>query len=391
MLMPFAAALSTATRTSRAIDEACSLARAKLPQPPDVACVFFSPHHVEAVPEISMAIQDLKARAVIGCVGEGIICNEREVEGSPAISVWLGKWSNDIEISPFHLDLEQTSDGSSLLGWPDELLQANPNRSKILVLGDPRTFPVDVFLEKLNTEYPGLRVQGGMASGAWELGDCRLLLDGRIVHSGAVGLLLQGDVGLRSIVSQGCRPIGKHMIVTKGKGNAIEELGGRPALAQLQLLWQELDEKDRKLVQQGLHVGVVLNEYQGGFQRGDFLVRNVIGLDRDSGAMAITDRVRVGQTVQFHVRDAGTADADLHDLVKTDVSTHSQRPAGALLFSCNGRGKRLFDVSDHDTTCLRTHAGDIPVAGFFAAGELGPVGGRNFIHGFTASVALFEE
>jgi small ligand-binding sensory domain FIST len=198
-------------------------------------------------------------------------------------------------------------------------------------------------------------------------------------------------VGLRSVVSQGCRPIGRPFVVTKAQDNVILQLGGRPPLAVLQELWQALDERDRRLFQQGLHVGRVINEYQGDFQRGDFLIRNVIGLDRTTGALAITDRVRVGQTLQFHVRDAATADEDLHALLQLDLSAAARRPAGALLFSCNGRGSRLFDVPDHDAAALRAEAGDIPVAGFFAQGELGPVGGQNFIHGFTASVALFEE
>jgi small ligand-binding sensory domain FIST len=140
----------------------------------------------------------------------------------------------------------------------------------------------------------------------------------------------------------------------------------------------------------GLHLGRVTNEYRGEFQRGDFLVRNVLGLDRDSGALVINDRVRVGQTVQFHVRDAATADEDLHALLQLDLSAHEHRPEAALLFSCNGRGTRMFDTPDHDAQAVRAEAGDIPLAGFFAQGELGPVGGQNFIHGFTASLALFE-
>jgi small ligand-binding sensory domain FIST len=204
-------------------------------------------------------------------------------------------------------------------------------------------------------------------------------------------VLLQGPVRLRAIVSQGCRPIGRPMIITRCQDNVIHELGGRAPLAQLQELWQTLDEGDRELLQQGLHVGRVINEYQGEFQRGDFLVRNVVGLDRQTGALAITDRVRVGQTVQFHVRDAATADEDLHELLQIDLSAHEKRPGAALVFSCNGRGTRLFPEPHHDARTVRAEAGAIPLAGFFAAGELGPVGGKNFIHGFTASVVLFEE
>jgi small ligand-binding sensory domain FIST len=206
-----------------------------------------------------------------------------------------------------------------------------------------------------------------------------------------VGVLLQGAVGLRSIVSQGCRPVGRPFVITRAAENVIQELGGRPALERLQQLWQELTPEERELFQQAPHLGLVMNEYQGEFRRGDFLVRNVLGFDRSSGALVITDRVRVGQTVQFHVRDAGAADEDLRALLRLDAGAHERRPAGALVFSCNGRGTRLFPEPDHDARAVRAEAGAVPLAGFFAQGELGPVGGQNFLHGFTASVALFEE
>src|SRR5262249_24806351 len=178
---------------------------------------------------------------------------------------------------------------------------------------------------------------------------------------------------------------------TRAEDNVILELGGKPPLEQLQQLWASLSPTEQALFQQGLHVGRVINEYRGEIQRGDFLVRNVIGLDRSSGALAITERVRVGQTIQFHVRDAETADEDLRALLRLDVHAHEKKPAGALLFSCNGRGTRLFEQPDHDARTVRAEAGEVPLAGFFAQGELGPVGGQNFIHGYTASLALFEE
>jgi small ligand-binding sensory domain FIST len=217
------------------------------------------------------------------------------------------------------------------------------------------------------------------------------LFGGEIRDQGAVGVVLQGPLGLRTIVSQGCRPIGRPMVITKAEDNMIHELGGRSALEQLRELWQTLSAEDQKLLQQGLHIGRVISEYQDEFQRGDFLVRNVMHLDRSSGALFITDQVRVGQTVQFHVRDAATADEDLHALLQLDVSAHEKKPSGALLFSCNGRGSRLFAQPNHDASVIHAEVGAIPLAGFFAQGELGPVGGQNFIHGFTASVALFEE
>jgi small ligand-binding sensory domain FIST len=389
--MPFVSALSKAPRTARAVEEACANVRSALTGPPDLACVFFSPHHLEAAAEISNRMQVLQARALIGCVGDGIICGEHELEQQPAVCVWAGKWNNAISITPYHIDLEKTTDGPTLLGWPDELTDVEPARSAMLTLGEPRTFPSDGFVQQMNEDYPGVRVLGGMASGAWDPGECRLFLNERIIHSGAVGVVLEGDFGLRTVVSQGCRPIGKHMVITRGHENVIQDLGGKPALVQLQQLWQELTPEERTLVEQGWHVGLVINEYQGDFHKGDFLVRNVIGLDRKTGAIGIADHVRVGQTIQFQVRDARTADDDLHQLLRHDRSQHAKVPAAALLFTCNGRGTRLFRAPDHDAHAVHSEMGDIPVAGFFAAGEIGPIGGKNFIHGFTASVAIFEE
>jgi small ligand-binding sensory domain FIST len=296
-----------------------------------------------------------------------------------------------VAVESFHLTLERTADGPSLLGWPDALTGADPAASAVLLLGDPYTFPTDLFLAQVNDLSPGVRVLGGMASGVRGAGHCRLLHSAGVADQGAVGVLLQGPIGLRSVVSQGCRPIGRPLVITRAEENVIYELGGRPPLEQLQELWRTLSPDEQGLFQHGLHVGRVLNEYRGDFQRGDFLVRNVLGVDKNTGALAITDRVRVGQTMQFHVRDAATADEDLHALLQLDVHAHDRPPVGALLFSCNGRGTRLFPGPDHDARAVRQEAGPIPVAGFFAQGELGPVGGQNFIHGFTASVALFEE
>jgi small ligand-binding sensory domain FIST len=390
--MPFAAALSTQGQTAQAVEEVCTSALAGWSGAPDLAVVFFSPHHADAASEFGPRLrQRLGARCLLGCIGEAVIGNDREVEGRAAVSLWLGRWSQPVDLAPFHLTLEQTAEGPSLLGWPDGLVGADPARSALLLLGDPFTFPVDVFLREMNENHKGLRVVGGMASGARGPGRCRLLVDDRVLNAGAVGVLLQGSVGLRSIVSQGCRPIGRTYVITRAKENVIQELGGRPVLQQLQELWQKLTSEEQELFQQALHLGVVMNEYQGEFQRGDFLVRNVLGVERDSGALVVNDRVRVGQTVQFHVRDAASADEDLHALLQLDLSAHERRPAGALVFSCNGRGTRLFPEPHHDARAIRSEAGELPLAGFFAQGELGPVGGQNFIHGFTASVALFED
>lgn len=389
--MPFAAALSTDPDTAGAFEAVGAQALERLGGKPDLALAFFSQHHAGAADAVAAVRKRLGARWLVGCNAEAVVGNDREVEQQPAISLWLARWAAPIEAEPFHLTLERTSEGHSLIGWPDGLDDANPAESAVLLLGDPFTFPTDAFLNRLNEDHSGLRVFGGMASGAPGPGDSRLLLGNRVLQDGAVGLLLQGAAGIRTVVSQGCRPIGRPLVITKAQENRILGLGGKPPLVQLQSLWEELAPADRALVQHGLHLGRVINEYQGQFRRGDFLVRNVLGVDQETGALAITDRVRAGQTVQFHVRDADTADEDLHALLKADRADHPQPTAGALLFTCNGRGTRLFSGPDHDARAVRAEAGELPLAGFFAAGELGPVGGQNFIHGFTASVVLFEE
>lgn len=390
--MPFAAALSTATQTERALDDVCAETRKTLAGKPDLAVVFFSPHHAEAAERIAAALhQRLNPRCLLGCVGESIVGNEREIEHQPALSLWLAGWSRPLRLEPFHLMREETSEGPSLLGYPDSAIGANLAESAMLLLGDPFTFPAMEFLQQSNDDHRGLRILGGMASGIRGPGQCRLILGDRVFDRGAVGALLQGAPLARSIVSQGCRPIGRHLVITRGHDNIIDQLGGKSPFQYLQQLWTELNPRDQQLFQQGLHLGLVMNEYQAEFRRGDFLVRNVIGLERETGSMAVTDRIRVGQTVQFHVRDAETADEDLRFLLRQDRTAHPRPPGGALLFTCNGRGTRLFHEPHHDAAVLQSEAGPLPTAGFFAQGELGPIGGQNFIHGFTASVMLFEE
>lgn len=390
--MPFFATHSKLPSTAAALDQVTGAIAQEWTGGVDLALVFFSPHHNKQAAEIAANLSHrLAPRALLGCSGESIVANQQEIEEQPALAVWLGRWKSSPALVPFHLTMEQTSEGYSVLGFPDEWGGVPVAESFLLTLADPFTFPVDEFLGEVNQEQKGLAVVGGMASGAQQPGQNRMLLGDTAVSEGAVCLLVHGTAPLRSVVSQGCRPIGKPLVVTKGQKNLIMELGGRPALEQLQELWQSLSPRDQELVQNGLHVGRVINEYQATFQRGDFLVRNVLGLDRATGAVAITDRVRVGQTIQFHVRDAETADEDLRLLLDMDKKRAGAAAAGAWLFSCNGRGSRLFDAPHHDAAAIHNQLGPIPLAGFFAQGELGPIGGQNFIHGFTASVVFFEE
>ncbi|HWB11671.1 MAG TPA: FIST N-terminal domain-containing protein [Pirellulales bacterium] len=381
----FASALSTSPKTAGAIDEVCTRAGEDLGARPDLAVVFFSAHHAPQAEAICSEItRRLSPGCLLGCSGESIVGDDREVEGDPALALWLASLPG-ASLHPLELEFANTADGGTLLGWPEDLSGAWPDGSALILLADPFSFPADWLLERFNEDHPGVPILGGMASGAASPGRNRLIMGDRVVNSGAVGALIHGGVRICPVVSQGCRPIGRPYVVTKAEQNVIAELSGKPPLVQLQELFDELTPYDQQLVQKGLHLGLVINEYQEHFDRGDFLIRNCIGADRETGSLAIGDYLRRGQTVQFHVRDAQTAGEDLRELLG-----QAGGGAAALLFTCNGRGTRLFDVPDHDAGVVREVLGKIPLAGFFAQGEMGPIGGKNFLHGFTASAAVFQ-
>jgi small ligand-binding sensory domain FIST len=355
----------------------------------DLTLLFASSHHADALRGLARALRDRGlSRHVLGCSGESIVGEGREVEAAPALSLWA------IELAGARLTPRRIAvDGDVLSGWhePSREAASQAGNSTLIMLGDPFSFPTDAFLKLVNESTPGIRVVGGMASASQVEGGNRLVLDDTVFDSGAVAVEIKGPVTVRSVVSQGCRPIGRTMIVTKSDRNLICELGRRPAVEVLRDIFESLDEADQERVQQGLHIGRVINEYQESFHRGDFLVRNVLGVD-NAGGIAINDVIRVGQTVQFHVRDADSADEDLRTLLGSEIRARSSKKfAGALLFTCNGRGTRMFAEPNHDVGVVREILGPVPVAGFFAMGELGPVGGQNFIHGFTASVVVFGE
>jgi small ligand-binding sensory domain FIST len=384
-----ASALSTRPRWEDALQEAVSAARESLGAIPDLALLFLSSHHASAADHIAAeACQLLGTSNVLGCTGEAIAGTAREVEEEPALSLWLARWPG-VRLVPMHLEFERTSEGGALEGWPDELVGDWPAGSFLIVLGEPFSFPADFLLERMNEDRPKVPVIGGMASGAAEPGENRLLLGANTFAEGAVALHVSGPVRLQTVVSQGCRPIGRPFVVTKAERNIIYELGGKPALVQLREIFDTLPTSEQRLVQRALHVGRVVSEYQERFEQGDFLVRNVVGIDANSGAIAIGDYLRPGQTVQFHIRDEEAADAELKQLLADAKSKGGGPPAGALLFTCNGRGTRMFSQPNHDADAIARAFGPIPLAGFFAQGELGPVGQHNFIHGFTASIGLF--
>ena len=388
--LQFGSALSTLPDSLEAVGEVCRSAREQLGGVPDLAMLFFSQHHQGQTEALAAAACDLLGTdQLLGCTGEAIAAVGREVEHEPAISLWTAKWPG-VTTSLLRLEFERTPEGGVINGWPDDLAGEWPPGTFMLLLGEPFSFPADLLLERFNEDRPGVVIVGGMASGAHSPGDNRLVRGRESFAEGAVAALVRGPVRLRTVVSQGCRPIGRHYVVTRAERNVIYELGGKPALLQLKELFDTLPTREQVLVQNGLHVGRVVSEYQDHFEQGDFLVRNVVGIDPNAGAVAVGDYIRAGQTVQFHVRDAETADAELKQLLAAARKAPGASAAGALLFTCNGRGTRLFGQDNHDAAAVARTLGEIPLAGFFAQGELGPIGGQNFMHGFTASIAIFE-
>ncbi|MBL8843074.1 MAG: FIST C-terminal domain-containing protein [Planctomycetes bacterium] len=391
----FGAAFSTEADLDTAVEQACAAAIAPLAgERPSLAVLFVSHDHADGFDRLARLVRArLGADHLIGCSGDSIVGNGREIEQGPCLALWVASFPEG-EVEPFELTVEEEREQLHVRGFPGvgTVPPGQDARVSMVLLGDPYSFPADLFLQQLDQGLPGQKILGGMASGGSGPGTNALFLDDECLRAGAVGVLLRG-IAVRHVVSQGCRPIGRTMVITKSKENVIEELAGKPPLEQLKNLFEESDGEEKELLTKalrsgGLHVGQVVDEFQSQPERGDFLVRNVMGIDPKSGVMHIGDHARRGRTIRFHVRDAASADEDLRHLL--DAARARGAPGGALLFTCNGRGTRLFERPDHDAGALQRHAGPLPAAGFFCAGEIGPIGGRNFLHGFTASVALFD-
>lgn len=367
----------------------------------DLAVVFASGSHAGDLERIGDSVMSLLAPgALLAVSGDGVVGTETEVERKPALSI-LALSLPGTTLSTFtYRDLPHVrDDDDAALNALAAAVGAGPDLRAMLVMADPFSVAAASMVESLSrvhTVVPGLKrspVIGGLASASPKPGGNVLVLNGRAMRQGAVGVTIRGEVDLDCIVSQGCRPIGKPHVVTAGQRNVIKALGGRRAMDVLRETVTALDQDDRELLPGGLFMGRVINEYKPRFGRGDFLIRGVMGVDQQSGAIAVGDMVRVGQTIQFHLRDARTAAEDL------DLLLAAQRlqvpPVGGLLFTCSGRGARLFSETGHDARLVsRSLASDegrpMPLAGFFAAGEFGPIGRSSFLHGHTAALAVFR-
>lgn len=383
--MPFASALSEHPLTAFAVGEVCGQLLEDIGTHPDAVIVFTTVAHAGALEDTMATVREVLHPAVaIAAASEAVVGTGREVEGGPALSIWAGRWG---PVMPVRLSASPHPDGPTFSGMPDPGRFAS---SALILLGDPFSFPVPDFLAVLGTTHPGLRVVGGMASGARGPGGNRLALDAAVFTDGAVGLLVGPGVDLTAVVSQGCRPIGQPFVVTSAEGRIVRALAGRSALERLDELAGSLSPAEiRALNSGGLHLGHVIDERKAEFGAGDFLVRPVLGGDRETGGIALGEEVGVGTTVQFHLRDATGAHDDLDGILVREAP--GAEPEAALLFTCNGRGQRLFGQPDHDAAVLADRIGPVPTAGMFSAGEIGPLAGHNEVHAFSASMLLLRE
>jgi small ligand-binding sensory domain FIST len=349
----------------------------------DLAFVFFSPAHLDDAEAAAEAVrEELAPRHLLGCVAEGVVAGVRELEEGAAVAVWAGVLPG-AEIECFHTSAVQTEEGVAVAGFPE---LDEPGLVALLV--DPFTFPVGPFLTGLNEAHGRVPLVGGIAAGGRRPGAQALILEDEVHAEGAVGAVVSG-LSVLTLVSQGCRPLGREAVITRCEGNVVYELAGQPALGRLRGEVTALSSAERALAARGLLAGLVIDENRPEYDTGDFLMRGLLGADEASGALALGDTVRVGQTLRFFVRDAASADADLRRALG-GVSRRA-RPAGALLFPCNGRGTNMFPQPDHDARVVTEVLGTQAIAGFFCGGEIGPVGGKAFLHGFTATLAVFLE
>ncbi|HEY1236885.1 MAG TPA: FIST N-terminal domain-containing protein [Solirubrobacterales bacterium] len=377
--------------TVEAAAEAADRARAGLAGRCDLAFVFASGQHLGMAKWLLSEVHErLEPQALLGCGAGGTVAGGRELEDGPGIVVWAASLP-EAELETMHLTAEREADGFRLLGLPETLTierdeSAAPAESMI-ALCDPFSFPPEELLATMERSRPNLPVLGGLASATFA-GGAVLLQDGEVRSDGAVAIRMRG-LEMLPCVSQGAGPVGPEMTITRAEANVIGQLAGKPAMERLGEVIASLPEAERELASAGVLIGLVIDENRPEYERGDFLVRPIIGADRESGAIAIGERVRVGQTVRLHVRDGASADEDLRAALRSQAhALGSDGAAGTLLFTCNGRGSHMFDVPDHDASAVEDSLG-APTAGFFCAGEIGPVGGRNFLHGFTATMAVF--
>lgn len=299
-----------------------------------------------------------------------------------------------IELSAFHLNQDELpSPDAPPEAWHELLGLLPVECPAIMLLPDPFTLRSDHLLAGLDFAYPSTVKIGGLASGGGHPGANYLFINKKSVRSGAVGIAFSGDLTVETIVAQGCRPIGEPLVVTESEINVISRLGDQTPLDVLRELFEAAGTRDKRLIRRSLQIGIIMDRLSQDSGDGEFLIRNVIGADEEDGTLAVGEHVQEGQIVQFFIRDAQAADEDLRMMLEEYIDNLNGEaiPESALLFSCLGRGQYLYGSPDHDTNMFTEMVADIPIAGFFSNGEIGPIGDQTFLHGYSASFAMFSK
>lgn len=379
--MKWASTIATTARLEDALDEGLDTLSTELQgTAPDLLIVFahpsYSGHFSRLVPGISACYPDA---LIVGCSASGVIGGGHELEHQPALSLTAAVLPG-VELSSFHLTAESEA-------WREHV-EVPPHQSPaFLLFPDPFTCPSEELVRWFDTVYPGCVKLGGLASGGTGPGTTTLFAGDRIARMGAVGVAMHGDIEVDTLVAQGCRPIGSPVFVTRAEGNIILELDGQPAIAAVEALHAQLSPTEQEMFGHSLFLGLVTDPAKQVYGQGDFLIRNLIGIEPQMGALAVGTEVMENQVVQFHLRDAETSAADLERML---TEYEGDPPAGALLFSCLGRGETLYGQPNHDSASFQRRFGAVPLGGFFSNGEIGPVAGRTFVHGYTSSFGLIR-
>lgn len=357
---------------------------------PDLAFLFCAPGYGPGFDRIAWRVRErLSGALVLGCTARSVIGGGHEVEGRTALSLTAARLPG-VRLAPMRVAGDGFPRGAD--SWREHFEIGDEATPHFVLLADPFSCDAEALVAGLGGDFPESTLIGGLASGADRAGGNALFLDERVHGEGMIGVALAGDLAIDSIVAQGCRPIGHPLFVTRVREHRLVEVDGRPALEAVRALFAAASQRDRALIERSLFLGIEMRPDLVEYGRGDFLIRNIAGVDAATGAIAVAAPLHEGQVVQFHVRDAQTSAEDLDERLGR---YREQRrgfgpPAGALLFSCLGRGAWLYGVPDHDSDAFRRHVGDVPIGGFFCNGEIGPVEQRVFLHGYTSAFGLFR-
>ncbi|MGH8176902.1 MAG: FIST signal transduction protein [Steroidobacter sp.] len=392
--MRWSSAVDTDNSLDVAVEQAAQRVLAGLGrQEPDLLIAFVSAQHAARFDVVAELLhREFENAFVFGCCAGGVIGGGREIEDRPGLSL-TGALLPGVRLKGTHLDAAQTPPlYAEAHVWEDALRMTANQQPSFLVLADPYSFETEAFVRGLDRVYPLAPKIGGLASGARQVGGSALYLGDQVYHSGCITLALTGNIEVDTVVAQGCRPIGDPVFVTAAHENLIRELDGRSPRDVIGELFQRTASADRELFSQSLFLGLAMRKDASQYVPGDFLIRNILGMDPQSGALWVNATIPPNSVVQFHLRDAATS---AHDLERTLSSYRASRPvapdSGALLFSCNGRGLGLYGQADHDSNAFRRLVADLPIGGFFCSGEIGPIQNATYLHGYTSAFAVFRE